>query len=1113
MKKVLNFVLGILIIASVLMILSITALAATDGYYTYTVSNGVATITDCDTSISGNITIPASLGGYTVEKIGEDAFCECNSLTGVTLPNTITTIEFRAFYRCEKLKSISMPNSVKKIGLYAFSGCESLIDITIPSSVTKIGSGAFDSCPKLNSIKVENTNTNYCDVDGNLYNKQQTILIRYAIGKTASHFSIPNTVKSIEDDAFRDCVNLKNIIIPNTVITIGDSAFSGCKELENINIPNSVTTIGFHAFVQCYKLEKIEIPSSVQTIDRYAFSFCDSLVDILVDDNNENYCDINGVLYNKNKSLLIQYPSAKIDSTYVVPSTVTIIENKAFENCSNLKNITIPNTVMSIGESAFYHCSSLTDIIIPEGVSGIGDYTFSGCLSLTSITIPKSVTSVGDLAFNGCRNLKKVDYDGDFNNWNGISIGKYNENLVGATIRYICYIDFYEANGNLVLRTTNERDAALDLINIPKKSGYTTKLYTDSSYMSALDATMPITSNTNLYVAYEVNQYTYKFLDEDGSILKEETVDYGTVILPPENPSKERTQKYTYTFAEWSGFSDGLTQEDRQMVFTAKYKETINQYTYKFLDEDGGILKEETVDYGTIIISPEISDKTEYYLFDYWQGYTEGMTLTGDITFTAVYKYKDYTITVEGLVGTINITYNDYFNIKPQAKEGYSFVGYFNEKDGKGMQITNEKGDSLFVYNVVGNSKVYPYFYSNYMNKVELQCVKSATPGDTITQKAIFATDKDATYFITTVKYPKHLKLKSVKGVDFKEATVDPEKVIGDYKYLDVTCVFDYEGNFAEINTNYIPFEIKFDIATDIPEDELNMSFEISLENVILIGENTFEITDIKNHTITILPKLAESIEIIGITKIDKATQFKAVVSPDYTTDTSVVWSIDNETVATICQDGTVTPIKQGTVTITATAKDGSEVFATKTVDIIVYAKINSLDFECGVALTEFSPDVRKYTVYVKENTTSISLTPTFSDGILKANGSSLWVSGRSKDFELQENGTTTITLNRENVTDMTNSIYTVEVIKFEGIKTEVSENKRLFDITPINVETGKTVILALYNGELFVEMQSAVYTGEEISFTTTKGYSNAKVMVWDNLTNLKPVYGVEVVK
>ena len=654
----------------------------------------------------------------------------------------------------------------------------------------------------------------------------------------------------------------------------------------------------------------------------------------------------------------------------------------------------------------------------------------------------------------------------------------------------------------------------MNLDTIPEKEGYTKKLYNDKDCKFEFDISTPIGENTEKYFCYKPNKYVAKFIDEDGTLIAENLVDYDSVIIPPHSPNKPASQQYTYTFAGWEGYYEGITQEANEMVFKATYNVIVNKYTYKFIDEDETSLKEETVDYGTTIIPPEINDKTEYYLFDYWQGYTENMILTEDVTIKAVFKYKNYSVNVEGLSEPIVVTYNSNFVIEPQKIDDYHyFIGYFTEENGKGTQITNEKGESLSVYNIVGDLKVYPYFYDGYMNKVELQSVETAMPGDTITQSTIFATDKNATYFIATVKYPKYLNFKNIRGVDFKEATKDSEKVVGDYKYLDITCVFDYEGNFAEINTNYIPFEIEFEVATNVPKDELNIGYEISIENVMLIGEDTYEITDIKNHTLTILPKLAEGIEIIGSEEIDRATQFTTVVSPDYTTDKSVVWSIDDESVATITQDGTVTPVKNGTVIITATAKDGSEVFATKTVRVIAYAKISSLDFGSGVVLTEFNPDIRKYTVYVKENATSISLTPTFSDGdVLRPNGSGVWVSGRSKDFELND-VETTITLNRENVTDMTNSVYTIEVIKFEGTKTEVSEDKKSFSITPINIENGKTVILALYNGEQFVEMQSAVYTGEAVPFTSTKAYTKAKVMVWDDLTTLKPVCEVENVQ
>lgn len=1038
MKKVLILVLGTSIIVSLLITLSITALAATDGYYTYTVSDGVATITDCDTSISGNITIPASLGGYTVDKIGREAFCECDGLTSVALPNTVTKIESMAFYRCEKLKSISMPNSVKEIGLYAFSGCESIINITIPSSVTQIGSGAFDSCPKLNSIKVESTNTNYCDVDGNLYNKQQTILIRYAIGKTESHFSIPNTVKTIQSYAFRDCVNLKNIIVPNTVITIGDSAFSGCEELENINIPNGVTTIGFQAFAQCGKLKKIEIPSSVQTIGNYAFGFCESLIDILVDDNNENYCDINGVLFNKNKSLQIQYPSAKVDSTYVIPNTVTTIENDAFRDCINLKNIIIPNTVTNIGESVFSGCRNLTDIIIPEGVTSIGEDTFSMCSSLTSITIPKSITSIERWAFYACRSLEKVNYNGDLTAWCNISIGERNEDLTDATIKYIWYVDFYEENGQLVLRTVNERDAALDLINIPKKSGYTTKLYIDSSYTSVFDATMPITSNTNLYVAYETNKYTYKFLDNDGTTLKEETIDYGATIVPPDIP----TDKDPYTF-------------------------------------------------------------------DYWEGFIEGMTIEDDIIFTATYKYKKYNVSV---VGFKNIkseaVFNSSYTIIPATKYGYEFLGYYTEENGQGTKLTDENGNSLAVYTTEGDTSVYPHFKDLLCNKAIITGNDDVTVGDTNVKYTVsLGTDKeDIQYTTIAVKYPRDLTIKKAIANGFDEASIDKITEYATYNVAEISCIYSYDGNAIPTLTPIEAFELVFDVGkTAIDRD---VTIELTPSS-ILIGDGNYSFDNLQNINVTIKPKLSESITIEGLAEIDRPTQYIANIYPDYTKEKAVTWSVDDETFATISVDGTLTPIKNGTVTVKATAVDCSEIFATKTVNVIVYAQITSLTTS-GEWEETFENGKKNYIIYVDENADSFNISATYSKGTLRVNGSTL-LPGNEKSVDLTD-VETTITLDRLSVDEMTDISYTLTVIKTKPFtKVMVSEDGKSFNVRAYLVEDGKKMILALYKDDKLVKLYNDVtVSGKSIPFNVTESYDTAKVMVWDGFNMLKPLCSVK---
>lgn len=127
----------------------------------------------------------------------------------------------------------------------------------------------------------------------------------------------------------------------------------------------------------------------------------------------------------------------------------------------------------------------------------------------------------------------------------------------------------------------------------------------------------------------------------------------------------------------------------------------------------------------------------------------------------------------------------------------------------------------------------------------------------------------------------------------------------------------------------------------------------------------------------------------------------------------------------------------------------------------------------------------------------------------MKLNGSGIWISGRTKDIDLTDIETT-ILLNRNNVTDMTDNIYNIKVIKFEGTQTTVSEDGKTFTVKPINIENSNTVILVLYNGKQFVEMQSVTYSGDDIQFTTDKAYTTAKVMVWNSLENMIPICEAE---
>lgn len=476
------------------------------------------------------------------------------------------------------------------------------------------------------------------------------------------------------------------------------------------------------------------------------------------------------------------------------------------------------------------------------------------------------------------------------------------------------------------------------------------------------------------------------------------------------------------------------------------------------------------------------------------------MAITDNITFVAVYKYRDYYVTAEGLEEKVKVTYNSDFTIKPQTKEGCSFIGYFSEKDGNGTQITNEKGESLMPYNIADDLTVYPYFRSKYMNKIKIQGATAAMPGDEIAGKVIFATDRKAMYLTATIKYSQALNFKSIKGVDFAEAAIETEKIKDGFKYMDIICVYDYNGGAVPTNKAIIPFELLF----DVPINTVPGKLEVSIENVILTGDADYEITDIKNNCIEIKPKLAESIEIIGSGKIDKAFQYTAEVYPDYTTDKSVEWSVDDENVATISADGILTPVKNGTVTITAATKDGSGIKGSKTVEVIAYAKIDALKSDKGVWSESFTPTQYEYTIYVNKDADSIELTPEFKVGTLRPNGTGLWISGKSKQFHLS--GTeTVITLNRNNVENMTDSEYKITVVKYEGVEATVSEDGKVFSVKPVNIADNSVVILALYNEGKFVDMQSKPF-GTDLNFTTDKTYTDAKIMVWESLGSMKAV-------
>lgn len=225
---------------------------------------------------------------------------------------------------------------------------------------------------------------------------------------------------------------IKAVNISEGITEIGDRAFLDCTALPGITFPASLTRIGSLAFDGCSGLKRITIPSGVTSMGVGKFSHCSGLTEILVAENNAEYTSEDGILFNKGKTALYEYPGGK-KGPYEIPANVTSISRMAFcgcfgltsvtflndkveeihgetfMDCTNLTSATLPAKLTMMGTSEFEGCSSLKSITIPSGVTKLLQNTFHGCTSLTNVTLPAGLTDIDDGVFGNCSSLKSIN--------------------------------------------------------------------------------------------------------------------------------------------------------------------------------------------------------------------------------------------------------------------------------------------------------------------------------------------------------------------------------------------------------------------------------------------------------------------------------------------------------------------------------------------------------------------------------------------------------------------------------------------------------------------------------------------------------------------------------
>jgi hypothetical protein len=183
---------------------------------------------------------------------------------------------------------------------------------------------------------------------------------------------------------------LTDLTIPDSVTCIDNNAFSNCDKLASVTIPKSVTTIGVWAFSGCTSLKTFTIPKGVSDIRTPLFLGCYALASISVDSENSDYSSLDGVLFNKTKTVLLEYPAGKPDRSYTIPSSVTKIEDSAFEHCRNLTTVTIPDSVTNLNQNTFSYCENLSHVSVPSSLGDIRNGVFNGCSKQLIVTTYQS---------------------------------------------------------------------------------------------------------------------------------------------------------------------------------------------------------------------------------------------------------------------------------------------------------------------------------------------------------------------------------------------------------------------------------------------------------------------------------------------------------------------------------------------------------------------------------------------------------------------------------------------------------------------------------------------------------------------------------------------------
>ena len=342
--------------------------------YTPNTTNMTATITGVTlTKQTKEFIIPSTVSDgnntYTVTAIGNNAFKDKKMVFGkVTIPDTVKSIGSSAFANTYIFDKVVIPESVTYIGSGAFYNCDGISEVVLPSGITVLESSVFEGCYGLTKVNTENIVTfkSRC-----FYDCQALNIVSFG----------PNA-KAIESEAFYKCYSIGGTVDNSMITSISDNAFKDCIHIEDVILPNQNIRLG-------------------------AYNGCTGIEGYHTTADNTSYLSIDGVLFSKDGTTLLKYPTTRSDATYTVAPGVTTIAKNAFNGTKYLEEVYISKDVTTL-ESEAFASSSIKFAFIPDNVTSVGTYLFKSCNSLETVIFGHGVEVIGFGSFQGANNLKNV---------------------------------------------------------------------------------------------------------------------------------------------------------------------------------------------------------------------------------------------------------------------------------------------------------------------------------------------------------------------------------------------------------------------------------------------------------------------------------------------------------------------------------------------------------------------------------------------------------------------------------------------------------------------------------------------------------------------------------